>query len=151
MGQEAKRLEFVVHHDAGQTTQNRFRTLHWRAQHRETLKARLAGFRAWVDGGCPRLEERVRVSVVVRRARALDPGNLSGAVKGVLDGVLVGVKRGEVKLTALLPDDSARWVESVTCSQETGREWKGREQVIVVVETITSSAIGISNSEKVCE
>lgn len=141
MGSEAPQSwTFTVHHDIGQCSQNALRNKHWTAVHRLTHAARLAGYRAWIDAGGMRYEGKVRVSLVIRRARSLDPANLPGACKGVLDGVLVGIHIGTKEqrrlLPALLPDDSARWVDSVTARQETGKEHKGRETVLVIVEAV---------------
>lgn len=84
---------------------------------------------AWLAAGRPRVAVKVRMTLTFVRARRCDPDNALAACKGLLDGLTD--KRGR---QSLLPDDSDRWVEFAPVRFETGRQWKGREAVRVVVE-----------------
>lgn len=101
------------------------RRLHHMAKARETRAAREAARCAWVAAGSPRLEGKVRVSVIVRRARPLDQANIWAACKGALDGIFV---------EGVTPDDGPEFVELGRVQQEVGKAWKGAEQVVFVIE-----------------
>ena len=98
--------------------------LHYLARARLMAAARQAGRLAWMAAGSPQATVPVQVSLVLHRARAIDQGNAWAAAKGAIDGVFVD---------ALTPDDGPKWVTLGSVVQETGRQWKGREECVFVV------------------
>ena len=68
----------------------------------------------------------VRVSVIIRRARSLDPDGIWAGLKPAIDGIF---REG------VTPDDSARWIRLGEITQETHNRWLGREEVEFVIET----------------
>jgi hypothetical protein len=122
---EPFRAVLTVPFDIGRLSPNR--RLHHLERARLTRQARTTGRLAWLQAGRPQAPARVRVSMLVRRGRECDQQNLWAAAKGVVDGVFCG---------ALTPDDSPRWVELGAVTQECGGRWKGREEVVFLVETV---------------
>jgi hypothetical protein len=104
---------------------------HWSARSRVMRLARELARLCWLDAGRPKAAGKVRVSVVIRRARALDTANAIGALKPLLDGLFVD---------AITPQDSPKWLEFGGCTQETAKEWKGREEVTFIVEDAREAA-----------
>jgi hypothetical protein len=123
----------TVQWDAGRTSQNVLRGMYPQHQAEVIREAVAAGFRGWLDSGKPIWRERVEVDIIVRKAKAMDEGNLCGACKGVTDGALVGRHHGRMFLPAALPDDSPEWFKIGKISQEISPEWRGREQIVFVV------------------
>lgn len=111
--------------DPGLTSPNL--RLHWRSRADRNRKAREAARWAWITTGQPRAKGPVLVSVTVRRARAMDEGNVWAALKPTLDGLLVD---------AITPDDSPRWVRLGTLTQEIQGRYRGREECVFHVEPI---------------
>ena len=68
---------------------------------------------------------RVRVEVTVFRKRPLDPDNLTGSLKPVLDGM---------KNLGLIVDDSKEWIELGPTKQERARGM--REATVIELEEI---------------
>lgn len=125
-----KVAEITVNFDIGRTRENLLRRKHWSYRSREMGAARLHAHCAWVLAGCPTSAGPVRVSLVIRRARAMDNANCWTAAKALLDGIFV---------KALTPDDSPKWVSLGELRQEISREHKGRESVVVIVEAAAAS------------
>jgi hypothetical protein len=84
----------------------------------------MAATLAWRLAGCPTMTGPVDVSILVRRGRRLDPDNLLASCKSAIDGLFNG---------AITPVDTERWVRYVSWTQETGREWALRPEVVVRV------------------
>jgi hypothetical protein len=114
--------------DCGDLSPNK--RLHW-AQRRTLVyrwraaAAHEAGKIRWRKGA----ERRVRISWLVRRYLPLDAANVhgSGCLKAIEDGI---VEAG------LVPDDSPRWVDWGLVTQENGRIWRGKAQVICTIEEL---------------
>lgn len=83
--------------------------------------------RAWVEAGRPMVDGKVRVNIVIRRARAIDPFNAMACLKHVIDGVF---------RDALTVDDSEKFIEIGTLEQITAPEYKGACSVEFIVESI---------------
>lgn len=133
----------VVPWDAERTSENGLPT-HRMARAGVIKQARGLAYRAWEAAGKPTFRERVRARAVIRRGQALDPSNLDGSLKSCLDGIFVGLlyfvragnTRRQVKLAGMLPDDSAKWLEWGGTTQEVNPRWRGREEVVVIVEPL---------------
>jgi hypothetical protein len=111
--------------DVGLTSPNLRR--YWLIEARAKKAARTTAAWAWIAAGRPRAHGQVLVSVVVRRARAMDEGNVWAALKPVIDGLFVN---------ALTPDDSPRWVKLGTLTQEISLRYRGREECVFRVESV---------------
>lgn len=149
-------LRVTVPWDVGKTTQNALRGLGaWRRKAQVTQAARDRGYLAWQAAGCPRLAERVRVRAIVRRGRCLDDGSCWDGAKPVLDGVCVGWLRvhshtdaqGKKKRISdlrrsLLPGDGPKWLRQGEVEQETGKQWVGREEIVLIFEREEESGGG---------
>lgn len=101
--------------------------LHHMTRARLNRLARFAGEWGWAQAGRPRATGPVRVTLVLHRGRSIDQANAWAACKGALDGVFVN---------ALTPDDSPRWLRLGEVIQEPGKEWRGRERAVFVVEEV---------------
>lgn len=92
-------------------------------------KARAVARKAWEAAGSPRIDVPVRVSLRVYRGRAMDLANIWGGCKPLLDGLFTD---------AVTPDDSLRWVRELGGVRlETGKQWKGAEEVVFVIEPLS--------------
>jgi hypothetical protein len=74
----------------------------------------------WLKVGRPRLEVPVDVEIVVKRGRVLDPDNAQAGCKPIIDALFKN---------AVTPDDSQQWVRFTGTRVESGKRWKGREEV----------------------
>lgn len=99
--------------------------LHWGERARRNTRARELARLAWLAAGGPVAAGPVRVSVIIRRERALDPDNAVSCLKPLIDGIF---REG------VTPDDSARWIAHGAIVQERGKRWRGREEVEFVIE-----------------
>jgi hypothetical protein len=123
----AEPIRIVIPWDVQRTSHNAH--LHWRERHRRTAAAKQAAHLAWLKAGCPQVQGPVRVSLVARRGRAMDLPNIVDGAKPCIDGLLTGGR--------VVPDDSPAWLREVHCmEQETGKQWKGREELEVVIEPL---------------
>lgn len=128
----AEPIRIVIQWDISKTSHNQ--RLHWRERHKRWNAAKVAGYLGWLKAGSPTLRVPVKVSLISRRGRALDAANVADGSKACLDGALVG---------ALLPDDSPRWVREVhVLEQQTGKQWKGREELELVIEPLEEDRAG---------
>lgn len=104
---------------------------HWRQRAKLTKLARDRARLAWAVAGRPQVPAEalpVRVSLIVRRARVIDEDNAISGSKALRDGLFND---------ALTPKDSQQFVKIGSVTFETGREWKGREECIFVVEALS--------------
>lgn len=101
--------------------------LHFHERARRTKVARFLARRAWEQAGSPRATGPVRVSLLVRRGRSIDQQNVWCATKSICDGIFCA---------GLTPDDAPEWVTLGTVTQEPGRQWRGREEVVLIVEAL---------------
>lgn len=140
-------IRVVIPWDLALTGSNSLRKRNVRSRWGVQRGARVRAFLAWKDAGAPRVAEKVRLTIIVRREAPLDPFNVLEAVKPLVDGVCVGDVRRlgvwengrrvlrEFREAGMLPDDSARWLEPGGVVQETGPEWAGnRAEVEFVFE-----------------
>lgn len=104
---------------------------HARAKLVRTWKGQAAG--VWREAGCPRLLPPVEISFTVRRGRPVDYDNAMAALKPVVDAI---TERGSPLGGGMIPDDGPQFVRRIEVAQETGAEWKGREEVVMTVREI---------------
>lgn len=115
-----------VEWDLGRSSANRVRFRHWRVVREIDQAAHLAARVGYREIGEPRPDPPVpvRIDLTVRRSRRLDDDNLWAGLKPVRD---VLFKSG------ITPDDGPAWVECGRLTQQISREWKGREEILVVI------------------
>ena len=123
------RWEIIVPFDPHRTSLNQ--RLHWRERCRRNQAAAEAAHYGWAKAGRPYTERRVRVSVLVRRGRVLDRDNVIAGLKPVAD-LLFSRRHG----IAMTPDDGPQWVEWGSVEFETGKRWRDRPEVVLVVEEV---------------
>lgn len=90
----------------------------WQVKAAMTKQGRKIGAIAWMIARRPQIGEDARINVVVRRGRRIDVTNAIGALKPIIDGIF---------RDGLNIDDSRVTIGEVAF--ETGRHWKGREEV----------------------
>lgn len=98
--------------------------LHWRQRARLNRLARLAAYFAWMEAGKPRARGPVEVSITVRRGRLIDPDNALAGCKSLID---------ELFNEAITPDDSAKRISFQPVRQETGKQYRGAEEVVFTI------------------
>jgi uncharacterized protein YbjT (DUF2867 family) len=118
-------VEFTVPGDAGDLTANQ--RLHWRERARRVQWWREQARLRWWQSGRPAFAGKVRISYTVRRGRRLDADNCAGssALKAVTDTLVA---------CGALQGDGTQWVEYAPVQQETGKQWRERPEVIILVE-----------------
>jgi hypothetical protein len=94
-----------------------------------------AGRWAWKIAGRPQAPGPVRVRTIIRRAKEFDADNATAAMKGIRDALFCGTRFADDG-GAVTPDDANAWVQFERPEWEIGREWKGREEVVFVVERL---------------
>lgn len=120
----AEGIEIRIPWDAARTSPNRLNRLLWPARLRITHAAKEAAMIAWRLAGSPVLGVPVVVDWTIRRARLLDDDGAAASLKALRDSLFVG---------RITPDDSPRWVGTGAVRQETGKRYRGREEVVVRV------------------
>lgn len=128
---EARKVELVIPGDANEGSRNQRR--HWRGEMGLKKQWRTQAFLVASDAlnsasGAP-FEKRVRVSWVIRRGRKIDPDNAcsSAVLKHCLDGCVdAGLLRG----------DSEQFVECGTVTQETGRLYRDRPEILLILQEV---------------
>lgn len=124
----AEPIVITVPWDVARTADNRTRRGgHWAQRAKVVKTAREIARNCWQLAGSPTSDVPVRVSVLCRRGRTMDTCNIVGGLKPVLDGVFV---------KALTPDDTPKWLTLGQVAQETGKQWKGAEEVVLTVEPV---------------
>ncbi len=103
---------------------------HWRVRHARTINAHTRVWFAWRKAGSPKSLVPVRVNVTIYRGRALDADNAVGSLKNLWDRAFCGNRFPDGAIT---PDDGPKWVSLGDVRQITGKEWKGREKVVLEV------------------
>jgi hypothetical protein len=126
-------IRICVPYDLGRLTPNQ--RIHPQEQWRRQKALKMAAYFAYLQAGFRTLPGKVRVTLIVRRGRVIDPDNLAAASKHLIDALFCSRKKANRGL-GITPDDSARYVEYAPVQQETGAQWKGREQVEVIVEPL---------------
>ena len=109
------------------------RRMHWQERVCLMREWKARAWFAWVAAGSPRFDVPVRIQITLRRSRVVDPDNAISSCKALLDGLCHNKWHVERNRLAMLPGDSAEWVEYAPVLQSTGQLWKGREVVIVSV------------------
>lgn len=99
--------------------------LHWRTRAKRTKAAREAARLAWIAAGRPTSAVPVVLHAIIRRARRIDDDNAWGCLKAIRDGVFTD---------GFTPNDSPAWVQMGTLKQHAEKYWKGREEVILIVQ-----------------
>lgn len=116
-------IQITVPFDVFRCSPNRYKR-NWRAKAAEAKAARTAARLVWMAAGEPRAAGPVDVTLVIRRARRLDHDGALACAKNLLDGLFND---------AITPFDGEKWVRYVQWTQETGKEWALRPEVIVTV------------------
>ena len=119
-------IRIWVRWDINRTSRNRMEGLHWAEKRRLDRAATEAARIAWMIGGSPRIEVPVRVDIVIRRARKLDPDNALSGCRSLINGLFKD---------ALTPDDSPEWLTIGEVRQETAGEHKHRESVEFIIRS----------------
>lgn len=122
-------VRLVVAFDVGRLTPNKMRGKHWGAIQILTRRAQMAARCVYLQAGSPTWEGPVTVALTVRRGRRLDPDGALGGSKQIIDSLF---RRRDLGY-GLTWDDSAAWLEFAPVRQETGKQWKGKEEVEIVV------------------
>lgn len=99
------------------------RVAHWRSV------ARLA----WLQGERREFTEKVRMEIIVRRARPVDPDGILSSLKSTIDGLIrtndqPGPLRG----------DTAKDIEYAPVKIESGKQWRGYEEVLLYLTVAQS-------------
>ncbi len=116
-------IRITVKFDPGRCSPNL--RLHWADKAARHQAANIAAHCAWHGAGCPTVEGAVTVSLTVRRCRAMDPDNLLAGMKSMLDSLFCRRRHG----WGVTEDDSAGFIHYGNICQETGKRWRGREEV----------------------
>lgn len=104
--------------------------LHWRERARRVKRVHEAARLAWLCAGSPVIEDHpVEVSHIIRRGVKMDPDNALAACKNLNDSLLCRNRRRY----GVVADDDASRVRYAPVRFETGRRWKGREEVQVTI------------------
>lgn len=119
------RLEITVPFDAHRLSLNQ--RLHWRERHRRTQAVKEAARWAWKAAGCPQSPVPVRVSMIVRRGRTIDHDNAITGTKAARDGLFNG---------AITPNDGPQWLTLGAVTQEVGKQWRGKPEVVFIIEPL---------------
>lgn len=113
--------------DPHRTSDNEIRRVHWSERHKRYEIAKTLARAVWALADWPRSAGKVRASFVIRRGRQMDPANVIGGLKPVIDGLFV---RG------ITPDDSAKYLEIGSVRVESGKQWRDRPEIVVTVEEL---------------
>jgi hypothetical protein len=106
--------------------------IHWRERAKRAKCAKEAARYAWHCAGSPVIDGPVEVSLLVRRGRVIDPDNALGGMKAAIDSLFNASRNGY----GVTPDDSAEFVRWLPVQFETGKEWLGREEVLVTIRPL---------------
>lgn len=110
--------------------------LHWAERAKRTKIARDLALWEWAINKRPKVDGPVEVSILVRRPRVIDPDNAQAGLKGIIDGLFnANRNRGD----GITPDDSSTYVRWLPVQFETGKEWKGNEQVVLTITPLETT------------
>lgn len=104
---------------------------HYMELHRRKQEWKARTRLAWRAAGQPRIEGKARLQITLRRGRSVDPDNATAACIQVVNGL-----KSEPGMPGLIVDDSPKWLELLPVQQEADRRYKGREEVVVRVESV---------------
>lgn len=113
--------------DPNYTSPNRSGGRHWSTQGKRKEIAYNAAFSCWHNAGRPKATGPVRYHLIVRRGRVMDEDNIHSGLKACRDALFNH---------AITPSDSAKWVTIGSITQETGKQYGKRPEVVFIVETI---------------
>lgn len=126
-GVTARQGVVVVRGDAGELSPNR--RLHFRTRAARVKRWRDAS--AWIarELGWTKRNRKVRLTCTIRRWQKTDPfqARATLALKALEDGLVDA---------GIIPDDTEDWVEWGPVTQETGKKWRFREEVVCHIEEI---------------
>jgi hypothetical protein len=126
----AELCKLTVGIDTAPLSPNRMGGRHWRSNMRLKAKAKETAEWAWHKAGRPRFKELVVVTVTIRRGRVMDYDNAWASLKVVIDALFK---------KAITKDDSATYVRFRPLKQETGKRFKGKEEVEFKVESFEAA------------
>jgi hypothetical protein len=124
---EVNRIELIVPWDPHRTSDNSLRRKHWSVRSGEFKTAKTLARLMWARADWPKAAKKVRASFVIRRGRQMDPANVIGGLKPVIDGLFV---------CGITPDDNSRWLQIGSVTIETGKQWRDRPEIVVTVEEV---------------
>lgn len=121
------RVEFIVNGDCGELTPNRTIRMHWGLIRSWKQAWKLEARNAIRAAHVPAFAGKVTLSFIVRRARKLDPDNIRSSLvlKALVDSL---VDEG------IIGGDSEAYVICGPVIQETGKAWKMKPHIVVIVE-----------------
>lgn len=119
-------IRIIVTVDPHVNSPNQRRHFHATAKIKATMRE--AARWAWIGAGKPRATGPVRVTVTVRRGRAIDLDNALAACKPLIDGLFND---------AITPDDSMAWIKGYTIRQEVGKRYAGGAAEVEFIAEVT--------------
>jgi hypothetical protein len=139
MNEQQPIAEFTIERDLALASKNRAQRYAYSGNRKEIggqkTMAKLVAIAGWRDAGSPGFynEGPVEIELEVRRARALDSANVVHAWAPYQDALFCRKREGE----GITPDDSPQWIPQPPRIRWTvGREWKGKEEIVVRVYTV---------------
>lgn len=117
-----RRWTIMVPWDPQLTSPNRRQ--HFMARARLVREGRENGRLAWLLAERPRATRRITIDAQIYRGASIDDDNAIAGLKCVRDGLCND---------ALTPDDSARWVRWGSVQVIAGKQYRGREHVILTI------------------
>lgn len=141
MGEEVRQelCRLVIPFDLNRTNPNKRHARDGRfdgIKRRQEKNALIAAARlTWKAAGRPRSASKVRYSLIVRRGVRCEDDNAWAAFKSARDALFCGIRFADDG-GAITPNDDRKWVEMGSLTWETGLRWKGRPEIVVIVETL---------------
>lgn len=126
-------IALTVPYDLGRLAPNL--RLHPQERKRRERTAAAAARLAYFQAGAPQMDGKVRVTLILRRGRVIDPDGAFAAARSIINALFCRSRQENAGM-AITPDDSARFLEFGPLAQETGQRWKRREEVLVLVEAL---------------
>lgn len=130
----------IIPFDCQRTSQNSFSHHGSRfSQSSANKQAHRAARAAWLAAGQPRWTCKVRLDIIVRRARAMDEVNIPGACKALIDGIFRERNHRGEWIDGALPDDSAKWLKLGSYGQEIDKKYRHNEFVVFTITPVDES------------
>ena len=126
---QADVIEFVIPGDPIKDLGPNQRPANIYAHHRLTQEWKTRAWLCWAAAERPRLSGKVRMTLTLRRGRAVDPDNALAACKALIDGLTDQPGR-----PALLPSDGPHDVEYGAVGFEVEKRWQHHPEAVVRVE-----------------
>lgn len=122
-----KRTEFIIPGDiVKELGPNALMSAHWAEKGRRVERWKLAAWLVWREAGAVQFDRRVHITFCIRRGRTVDQDNALASCKAALDGL-----RGPERM---IPDDSEKWIASLSVIVTSGKVYRENPEVLVSVE-----------------